>query len=414
MAFVLLAGAVLYLHQDRDALPGSARRARGIPNRRRAGHRTRHRRDRDRRRRRGHSPASRRLRRSARASPGSGRASMRRCSSATICVGRASTEVLRLHTDAPTPPYLRADDALACSTGAVWQPDRMRAVPLESERRPRRRRGRPRTSRCRSTPPTSRCANSSPPWLPVAFPPSTSPDSTATWKVVPYNRTVLSQSGSTRGQTYEVVTHVPRPTLEQIRATEAGGPQIRDDTTALPPDMPPIIGETRRRGHRRRRPTTTTRSIALQRWFRGSDFRYSLDAPGRGGLRRQRHRRGGEVPRGERGLLRALRVGLRAHGAHARHAHAHRRRLPARARTTERRPIDRRQTVYSVLEQPAARLARGVLRRHRLGAVRAHRRPRRADQLLSGIDDARRSRRGHGRHPDAGSHGIGGDGESPG
>ncbi len=142
------------------------------------------------------------------------------------------TEALRLHTDAPAPPYLRAA-TLSVFTGAIWQPDRMRAVPLESD------------NALSEVAVTSGVKVSEyttdvevrelvASWLPVAFPAVDVTGLDGAWKVVPYNRTVLSQSGSTRGQTYQVVTHVPRPTLEQIRATEAGGPQIRDDTTRAP------------------------------------------------------------------------------------------------------------------------------------------------------------------------------------
>lgn len=186
------------------------------------------------------------------------------------------TEALRLHTDAPAPPYLRAA-TLSVFTGAVWQPDRMRAVPLDSD------------NALSEVAVTSGVKVSEyttevevrelvASWLPVAFPAVAVTGLDGTWKVVPYNRTVLSQSGSTRGQTYQVVTHVPRPTLEQIRVAEAGGPQIRDDTTALPPDLPPIIAETAA-AVTAGTSTDYDALIALQRWFRGSDFRYSLKAP---------------------------------------------------------------------------------------------------------------------------------------
>ena len=304
------------------------------------------------------------------------------------------TEALRLHTDAPAPPYLRAA-TLSVFTGAIWQPDRMRAVPLDSD------------NALSEVAVTSGVKVSEfttdvevrelvASWLPVAFPAVAVTGLDGSWKVVPYNRTVLSQSGSTRGQTYQVVTHVPRPTLEQIRATEAGGPQIRDDTTALPPDMPPIIAETAA-AVTAGAETDYDELIALQRWFRGSDFRYSLKAPVEEGFDGS----------GTDAVAKFLEVkqGYCVHFASAFALMARTLGMPSRIvvgylpgnPTTEQtagadRRADRRADHLFGVQQPAARLARGVLQRHRLGAVRAHRRPRRADQLLSGIDDARRSR----------------------
>jgi hypothetical protein len=56
------------------------------------------------------------------------------------------------------------------------------------------------------------------------------------------------------------------------------GSQVRDETTQLPEDIPPIIGEL---AVQVTADATTDydRLTALQRWFRGTDFRYSLEAP---------------------------------------------------------------------------------------------------------------------------------------
>src|SRR6185312_10846961 len=89
---------------------------------------------------------------------------------------------------------------------------------------------------------------------------------------------VISQAATTQGQSYEVVSNVPRPTLEQIRATEAGGPDQRDGTTTVPEGLDPIVSELAAQV------TAGTENdydalVALQSWFRSSEFRYSLDAP---------------------------------------------------------------------------------------------------------------------------------------
>ncbi|MFZ8518342.1 hypothetical protein ACO1MH_14515, partial [Staphylococcus aureus] len=71
---------------------------------------------------------------------------------------------------------------------------------------------------------------------------------------------------------------VPRPTLEQIRARSVGGSELGDAVRALPDNVPAIIGDTARSVTAGAQ-TPYDQLIALQSWFRGSQFRYSLDAP---------------------------------------------------------------------------------------------------------------------------------------
>ena len=95
---------------------------------------------------------------------------------------------------------------------------------------------------------------------------------------MPLNRTVVGDNGATQGQSYVVETRVPEPTLDQIRASDANPGQVRDTASALPDNLPEIIAQTAREIT-----AGTTNDydalIAMQSWFRGSDFRYSLDAP---------------------------------------------------------------------------------------------------------------------------------------
>lgn len=185
-------------------------------------------------------------------------------------------EVMRLRTDSPTVPYLRAT-TLSRFEGGVWEPDRGQSVSLDSER----------ALGTIALDPDIRLTeylsnlevvNLASPWAPVPYSAIEVSGLDGTWGAVPYNRTVVSRSGSTQGQTYDVRYAVARPSLEQARAASASGGQVLDETTELPPDIPPIIAELA---------TQVTaeatndydRLVALQRWFRGGDFRYSLDAP---------------------------------------------------------------------------------------------------------------------------------------
>lgn len=187
-----------------------------------------------------------------------------------------SVEVLRVRTDGQGAPYLRAT-TLSRFEGGTWEPDQVRTVPLESEL------GLGRVAvgtgvRVSEYTTTVEVVNLASVWLPVSFPAVSVTGLDGRWAAVPYNRTVISQSGSTQGQSYEVVANVPRPTLEQIRQYSAGGPELRDETTELPEETPQIVtdlaaevtaGAT----------NDYDRLVAMQRWFRGGEFRYSLEAP---------------------------------------------------------------------------------------------------------------------------------------
>lgn len=185
-------------------------------------------------------------------------------------------EVLRVRTDAPAPPYLRAT-TLSRFEGGVWEPDRVRTVPLDSELGLGRVTVGPDVRVAEYT--TSvEVVNLASVWLPVSYPAVEVSGLDGRWAAVPYNRTVISQSGTTQGQNYEVISNQPRPTLEQIRLYNAGGPELRDETTALPEGTPAIITELAAEVTAGAT-NDYDRLIAMQRWFRGGEFRYSLEAP---------------------------------------------------------------------------------------------------------------------------------------
>ncbi|WP_248241969.1 transglutaminase family protein [Microbacterium kunmingense] len=185
-------------------------------------------------------------------------------------------EVLQMRSDAPTPPYLRAT-TLTEFTGAVWEPDSGRSYPLDSAEALTALPVDPEIQVAEySTTVEIRNLNST--WLPVSYPATSIEGLDGVWGAFPYNRTVEARQGGTQGQDYEVISRVPRPTLEQIRARSAGGEGVRADTLGLPVDLPPIVGELAAEV------TAGAASdydalLALQSWFRGADFRYSLEAP---------------------------------------------------------------------------------------------------------------------------------------
>jgi len=185
-------------------------------------------------------------------------------------------EVMQVRSTAPAPPYLRAT-TLSQLEGSVWEPDRVRTVPLENELAlgvvPV-----DEEIRLSEYVTTVEVTNLASPWLPVSYPAVSVNGLQGDWTAAPYNRTVLSQAATTQGQNYEIISNVPRPTLEQVRARAAGGPDQRDGTTSLPVEIAPIVGDLALEVT-----AETTNDydalVALQSWFRGSEFSYSLDAP---------------------------------------------------------------------------------------------------------------------------------------
>ena len=186
-------------------------------------------------------------------------------------------EVLRVRTDSPGVPYLRAT-TLSRFEGGVWEPDRAQTVSLASDRAFG---AVDAEDDIRVGDYTAKIdvVNLDSPWAPVPYPAvAITGLGGGMWGAVPYNHTVSTTSGSTQGQSYEVAYAPARPSLEQVRATTAVGSQVRDETTELPTDIPPIIGELALQVTADAA-TDYDRLTALQRWFRGGEFQYSLEAP---------------------------------------------------------------------------------------------------------------------------------------
>lgn len=187
-------------------------------------------------------------------------------------------DVLTVTTTGPSAPYLRAV-TLSQFDGAVWQPDSGDTVTVPGADAPVfdpvQVDGDIAVADWTTTVEVGELDS---PWLPVPYPASAVTGLEGEWLGMPANRTIVSRSGSSRNQDYQVRTLVPRPTLEQIRSRPVGGDELGDAVRALPADVPAIIGDTARSV------TAGAQSpydalIALQTWFRSSQFRYSLDAP---------------------------------------------------------------------------------------------------------------------------------------
>lgn len=188
----------------------------------------------------------------------------------------ANTEVLQLTTDATSAPYLRAA-TLSSFDGKVWRPDTGRLYPLAQPGAfaPLGVGADVRVIQYRTD---IRIANLVSTWLPVAYPATAVSGLSGNWGALPGNRTVVGTNTNTSGQHYSVTSRVPRPTLEQIEAAHSEGVAVTDSDQSLPLSTPEIVVRTAVQVTAGAT-TDYDKLIAMQNWFRSSEFRYSLRAP---------------------------------------------------------------------------------------------------------------------------------------
>ncbi|GGH43177.1 transglutaminase [Microbacterium album] len=196
----------------------------------------------------------------------------------------AEVEVLRVRSDAGGAPYLRVA-TLTQFDGESWAPDEappddLSFLPVDTSVGVMER-----VTTITVTGLTSE-------YLPVPYPAVEVTGTSGPWSVNAANRTIFTPSGSSLGQSYEVRSHVPQPTREEaqsavrrslgadgFRVTGVGdSAELSPEALLLPPDVPPQIRELAVEV------TAGTDNaydalVALQSWFRGGSFRYSLEAP---------------------------------------------------------------------------------------------------------------------------------------
>ncbi len=185
-------------------------------------------------------------------------------------------EVLRVRTTGPGAPYLRAV-TLSSFAGVVWRPDQAEAQPLGAGDG---------FGPVRTDPAVARDERETiveverldTPYLPVPFPATAIDGLTGEWGIVAENRTVIGNGADTSGQRYTVAVEAPDPSAEQMRAAPSRDSGIAPMYTEIPAETPPLVLDLAREV------TAGTDSdfaavAALQRWFRSSEFGYSLSAP---------------------------------------------------------------------------------------------------------------------------------------
>ncbi|MFI5528058.1 transglutaminaseTgpA domain-containing protein [Kitasatospora sp. NPDC051853] len=113
-------------------------------------------------------------------------------------------------------------------------------------------------------------------WLPMPYPADTV-TVRGDWKYEPSTRSVVGDGGQkTDGISYSVVSKDVRPTPEQLRKAGPVPNDVARRFTTLPDSLPAVVGQTARKVVAGKN-NPYDQAVALQAWFNGPEFRYSLE-----------------------------------------------------------------------------------------------------------------------------------------
>jgi len=119
-------------------------------------------------------------------------------------------------------------------------------------------------------------------WLPLPYPSSKVDGLTGDWLLTPGTFTVTDLRGDTQGLDYQVESQLVQPTPDQLAEAGATVPDAIAPFLAVPQGLPAIIADTAAQVASGAA-TNYDQAVALQEYFRGGQFRYSLSAPQAGG-----------------------------------------------------------------------------------------------------------------------------------
>ncbi len=115
-------------------------------------------------------------------------------------------------------------------------------------------------------------------WLPVPYAPASITGLDGDWGFDPDILSVRTVTSNARGQSYEVTSVQVAPSVDQLLAAGTTvGPGLERYLT-LPEDLPAIVGATATEVVGAAA-TNYEKALALQDYFRGDEFTYSVDAP---------------------------------------------------------------------------------------------------------------------------------------
>jgi transglutaminase-like putative cysteine protease len=193
----------------------------------------------------------------------------------------AAVTVLQYSTTADSPPYLRLT-SLDLSTGTIWRhststqnvmfagPGSLGAAPGLS-------------NAVKTTKVTTRVTiqNMDSNWLPVPYPTSTISGLDGTWNWDPIDLTVSAVNAGTNGQSYTARSVLPDPSRKQLQDAGTQYPTDVQKELVVPSGAPSIIATTARKVAASAA-SPYDKALALQNYFRNTDFTYSTETPARG------------------------------------------------------------------------------------------------------------------------------------
>jgi transglutaminase-like putative cysteine protease len=115
-------------------------------------------------------------------------------------------------------------------------------------------------------------------WLPVPYAPTSITGLAGTWAWEPDALAIRTANSNARGQTYEVQSISISPSVDQLVAAGTTREPGLERYLELPPEIPAIVAETAATVVGAAA-TNYDRAVALQAYFRSSEFTYSEEAP---------------------------------------------------------------------------------------------------------------------------------------
>ena len=115
-------------------------------------------------------------------------------------------------------------------------------------------------------------------WLPVPYAPTGIDGLAGAWSYSPESLAVSTSSSSMLNQTYTVDSAIPTPSAQELNAAGTRVDSGLDRYTVVPEDLSPTVEATAEEVVDDAA-TNFEKAMALQQYFRGGQFRYSMDAP---------------------------------------------------------------------------------------------------------------------------------------
>jgi transglutaminase-like putative cysteine protease len=115
-------------------------------------------------------------------------------------------------------------------------------------------------------------------WLPVPYAPTSIEGLTGDWEYSARSLAISTSTSSMARQKYTVGSALATPSAQELNAASPVVSSSLEQYTETPDTLPAIIGDTATEVTADAT-TNFEKAMALQKYFRGGDFRYSMDAP---------------------------------------------------------------------------------------------------------------------------------------